>query len=273
MGRSPLRGPSGGVCEGEQPGRGLGPRGWTAARLAADCSQRRGTVRSGRSGTVRRVGSTAISSEPSVRCLPEPRAAAEAKRSQSSAAAAAALGVRPDSEGDAQRRRKDEQRRPSTHCGTPQSSPRAGLGPDGRGGGGPRRVLRRGRGRACRLSAAAAEPTGAGRPCPGAEPSAERSQRPRPPAPRSPRSPASRRAPDKMARPGPGVLGAPLLAPRLLLWLLLLLLLHWPESAGAQAGPRAPCAAACTCAGDSLDCSGRGLAALPRDMPSWTRSL
>lgn len=76
-----------------------------------------------------------------------------------------------------------------------------------------------------------------------------------------------------MARPGPGVLGAPLLAPRLLLWLLLLLLLHWPESAGAQAGPRAPCAAACTCTGDSLDCSGRGLAALPRDMPSWTRSL
>uniref|UniRef100_A0A8C5VQW9 Leucine rich repeats and immunoglobulin like domains 1 n=1 Tax=Microcebus murinus TaxID=30608 RepID=A0A8C5VQW9_MICMU len=37
--------------------------------------------------------------------------------------------------------------------------------------------------------------------------------------------------------------------------------------------PRAPCAAACTCAGDSLDCGGRGLAALPGDLPSWTRSL
>ncbi|XP_052577719.1 leucine-rich repeats and immunoglobulin-like domains protein 1 isoform X1 [Peromyscus californicus insignis] len=78
-----------------------------------------------------------------------------------------------------------------------------------------------------------------------------------------------------MARPGPGVLGAPRLAPRLLLWLLLLLLLllQRPESAGAQAGSREPCAAACTCAGDSLDCSGRGLATLPRDLPSWTRSL
>lgn len=259
------------MCEGEQPGRGLGPRGWTAVRLAADCSQRRGTVRSGRSGTRRRVGSTAIiSSAPSVRCPPAPRAEVEAKRSQSSVAAA--LGVRPGSEGDSQRGGKDEQRRPGTHCGTPQSSPRAGLGPDGRGGGGPRRVLRSGPGRACRLSAAAAEPTGAGRPCPGAEPSSERSPRPRPPAPRSLRFPASRRVPDKMARPGPGVLGAPRLAPRLLLWLLLPLL-QWPESAGAQAGPRAPCAAACTCAGDSLDCSGRGLATLPRDLPSWTRSL
>lgn len=261
------------MCEGEQPGRGLGPRGWTTARLSADCSQRRSTVRSGRSGTVRRVGSTAISSEPSVRCLPAPRAEAEAKRSLSSAAVA--LGVRLGSEGDAQRGGTDEPRWPSTHRGTPQSSPRAGLGPDGRGGGGPRRVLRSGPGRACRLSAAAAEPTEAGCPCPGAEPSAERCPRPWPPAPRSPRSPASRRAPDKMARPGPGVLGAPRLAPRLLLRLLLLqlLLLQWPESAGAQAGLPAPCAAACTCAGDSLDCSGRGLATLPRDMPSWTRSL
>ncbi|XP_026643862.1 leucine-rich repeats and immunoglobulin-like domains protein 1 isoform X2 [Microtus ochrogaster] len=81
-----------------------------------------------------------------------------------------------------------------------------------------------------------------------------------------------------MARPGPGVLGAPRLAPRLLLRpppppLLLLLLLPWPESAGVQAGSREPCAAACTCAGDSLDCSGRGLTTLPRDLPSWTRSL
>ncbi|KAH0502448.1 Leucine-rich repeats and immunoglobulin-like domains protein 1, partial [Microtus ochrogaster] len=54
---------------------------------------------------------------------------------------------------------------------------------------------------------------------------------------------------------------------------LLLLLLPWPESAGVQAGSREPCAAACTCAGDSLDCSGRGLTTLPRDLPSWTRSL
>lgn len=80
-----------------------------------------------------------------------------------------------------------------------------------------------------------------------------------------------------MARPGPGVLGAPRLAPRLLLLppppLLLLLLLPWLESAGAQAGSREPCATACTCAGDSLDCSGRGLTTLPRDLPSWTRSL
>uniref|UniRef100_A0A2I3GV26 Leucine rich repeats and immunoglobulin like domains 1 n=1 Tax=Nomascus leucogenys TaxID=61853 RepID=A0A2I3GV26_NOMLE len=67
---------------------------------------------------------------------------------------------------------------------------------------------------------------------------------------------------------------APLGAPRrslclLLPWLLLLRL----EPATAAAGPRAPCAAACTCAGDSLDCGGRGLAALPGDLPSWTRSL
>lgn len=56
----------------------------------------------------------------------------------------------------------------------------------------------------------------------------------------------------------------------LLLGLLLLLRL---EPATAEAGPLAPCAAACTCAGDSLDCGGRGLAALPGDLPAWTRSL
>ncbi|XP_008586400.1 PREDICTED: leucine-rich repeats and immunoglobulin-like domains protein 1 [Galeopterus variegatus] len=55
----------------------------------------------------------------------------------------------------------------------------------------------------------------------------------------------------------------------LLLWLLLLRL----EPATAATGPRAPCAAVCTCAGDSLDCGGRGLTALPGDLPSWTRSL
>uniref|UniRef100_A0A2I2Y6I0 Leucine rich repeats and immunoglobulin like domains 1 n=1 Tax=Gorilla gorilla gorilla TaxID=9595 RepID=A0A2I2Y6I0_GORGO len=73
-----------------------------------------------------------------------------------------------------------------------------------------------------------------------------------------------------MARPVRGGLGAPRRSPcLLLLWLLLLRL----EPATAAAGPRAPCAAACTCAGDSLDCGGRGLAALPGDLPSWTRSL
>ncbi|KAL2803566.1 leucine-rich repeats and immunoglobulin-like domains protein 1 isoform 1 precursor [Daubentonia madagascariensis] len=73
-----------------------------------------------------------------------------------------------------------------------------------------------------------------------------------------------------MARPVRGALGAPRRSPcLLLLWLLLLRL----EPATAVAGPRAPCAAACTCAGDSLDCGGRGLAALPGDLPSWTRSL
>uniref|UniRef100_A0A5F9CV15 Leucine rich repeats and immunoglobulin like domains 1 n=1 Tax=Oryctolagus cuniculus TaxID=9986 RepID=A0A5F9CV15_RABIT len=56
------------------------------------------------------------------------------------------------------------------------------------------------------------------------------------------------------------------------IFLLLLLLLRL-EPATAAAGPREPCAAACTCAGDSLDCGGRGLAALPGDLPAWTRSL
>ncbi|KAI4532275.1 hypothetical protein MG293_017540 [Ovis ammon polii] len=73
-----------------------------------------------------------------------------------------------------------------------------------------------------------------------------------------------------MARPVRGALGAPRRSPCLLLWLLLLLQL---EPASATAGPRAPCAAACACAGDSLDCGGRGLAALPGDLPAWTRSL
>uniref|UniRef100_A0A2K5C885 Leucine rich repeats and immunoglobulin like domains 1 n=1 Tax=Aotus nancymaae TaxID=37293 RepID=A0A2K5C885_AOTNA len=73
-----------------------------------------------------------------------------------------------------------------------------------------------------------------------------------------------------MARPVGGAVGAPRRSPCLLLpWLLLLQL----EPVTAAAAPRAPCAAACTCAGDSLDCSGRGLAALPGDLPSWTRSL
>ncbi|XP_069875018.1 leucine-rich repeats and immunoglobulin-like domains protein 1 [Dipodomys merriami] len=77
-----------------------------------------------------------------------------------------------------------------------------------------------------------------------------------------------------MARPVPGALGAPRRPPCLLLpWppllLLLLLLLLRPKLATAEE----PCAAACTCAGDSLDCGGRGLATPPADLPSWTRSL
>ncbi|XP_065740620.1 leucine-rich repeats and immunoglobulin-like domains protein 1 isoform X2 [Phocoena phocoena] len=77
-----------------------------------------------------------------------------------------------------------------------------------------------------------------------------------------------------MARPVRRALGAPRRSPCLLLhWLLLLLVLLRLEPASAAAGPRAPCAAACTCAGDSLDCGGRGLAALPGDLPAWTRSL
>ncbi|XP_036991410.2 leucine-rich repeats and immunoglobulin-like domains protein 1 isoform X2 [Artibeus jamaicensis] len=73
-----------------------------------------------------------------------------------------------------------------------------------------------------------------------------------------------------MAQPVRGSLRAPLRLPRLL-WLLLLLL--WLDPSAAAAVPRVPCAAACTCAGDSLDCGGRGLAALPQDLPAWTRSL
>ncbi|XP_058418580.1 leucine-rich repeats and immunoglobulin-like domains protein 1 isoform X2 [Diceros bicornis minor] len=72
-----------------------------------------------------------------------------------------------------------------------------------------------------------------------------------------------------MARPVRGALGAPRRSPCLLLWLLLLRL----EPATAAAGPRSPCSAACACAGDSLDCGGRGLAALPGDLPAWTRTL
>ncbi|XP_049496814.1 leucine-rich repeats and immunoglobulin-like domains protein 1 [Panthera uncia] len=75
-----------------------------------------------------------------------------------------------------------------------------------------------------------------------------------------------------MARPVRGAFGAPRRSPCPLLWLLLLLLLRLGP-ATAAAGPRPPCAAACTCAGDSLDCGGRGLAALPPDLPAWTRSL
>uniref|UniRef100_A0A8C5ZNV8 Leucine rich repeats and immunoglobulin like domains 1 n=1 Tax=Marmota marmota marmota TaxID=9994 RepID=A0A8C5ZNV8_MARMA len=74
-----------------------------------------------------------------------------------------------------------------------------------------------------------------------------------------------------MARPVRGALGAPRRSPcLLLLWLLLLLQL---KPASAEAGQRAPCAAACTCVGDSLDCSWRGLATPPGDLPAWTRSL
>ncbi|XP_066899797.1 leucine-rich repeats and immunoglobulin-like domains protein 1 isoform X4 [Kogia breviceps] len=77
-----------------------------------------------------------------------------------------------------------------------------------------------------------------------------------------------------MARPVWRALGAPLRSPCLLLhWLLLVLVLLRLEPASAAAGRRAPCAAACTCAGDSLNCGGRGLAALPGDLPAWTRSL
>uniref|UniRef100_A0A8D1FTB2 Ig-like domain-containing protein n=1 Tax=Sus scrofa TaxID=9823 RepID=A0A8D1FTB2_PIG len=76
-----------------------------------------------------------------------------------------------------------------------------------------------------------------------------------------------------MARPVRGALGAPRSSPCPLLRLLLLLLLLGLEPASAAAGPRAPCTAACACAGDSLDCGGRGLAALPGDLPAWTRSL
>uniref|UniRef100_A0A673TQ42 Leucine rich repeats and immunoglobulin like domains 1 n=1 Tax=Suricata suricatta TaxID=37032 RepID=A0A673TQ42_SURSU len=72
-----------------------------------------------------------------------------------------------------------------------------------------------------------------------------------------------------MARSVRGAFGAPRRLPYPLLWLLLL----WLGPATAEADPRPPCAAACTCAGDSLDCGGRGLAALPPDLPAWTRSL
>ncbi|XP_004854229.1 leucine-rich repeats and immunoglobulin-like domains protein 1 isoform X4 [Heterocephalus glaber] len=75
-----------------------------------------------------------------------------------------------------------------------------------------------------------------------------------------------------MARPAGEAPGAPHRAPcLLLLWLLLLLL--GPETETAEPGTRPPCAAACTCARDALDCAGRGLTAVPGDLPAWTRSL
>ncbi|KAM6169942.1 leucine-rich repeats and immunoglobulin-like domains protein 1 [Rhynchocyon petersi] len=73
-----------------------------------------------------------------------------------------------------------------------------------------------------------------------------------------------------MARPARGAFGAPRCSPGLLLLSLLLLRL---ETATAAAGTRAPCAAACTCSGDLLDCGGRGMTSLPRDLPAWTRSV
>lgn len=197
-------------------------------------------------------------------------------------AAAAALGVHGDSEARPGARRENEECRPSTLCPDPWRSQRA-------------RARRPGWARGSRPPPGAAERLGhrgpaerrsrrrrenlCRRPCPGAEPSAERS--PRWPAracgrpgPRSPNAGSSLRAPDKMARPVRRALGAPRRSPCLLLhWLLLLLVLLRLEPASAAAGPRAPCAAACTCAGDSLDCGGRGLAALPGDLPVWTRSL
>ncbi|XP_044531703.1 leucine-rich repeats and immunoglobulin-like domains protein 1 [Gracilinanus agilis] len=65
---------------------------------------------------------------------------------------------------------------------------------------------------------------------------------------------------------GPGAPRWPL--PRLLLALGLRLLLL-----AAAPGPGAPCASNCTCTGALLDCSGLGLAALPRDIPAWTVTL
>lgn len=151
------------------------------------------------------------------------------------------------------------------------------VGPDGRGARVPSRALRSGPGTGGPLSAGAAA---AGKTCAGGHaparslvPSGVPADRPVSavrPGPRSPRARSSPRAPDKMARPVRGAFGAPRRSPCPVLWLLLLLRLG---PATAAADPRPPCAAACTCAGDSLDCGGRGLAALPGDLPAWTRSL
>lgn len=211
---------------------------------------------------------------------------AQAARLSAVLAAAAALGVRGISEASQERRsrpgtwQEDAERRPSTPCPDLWGSPRALAGRPGWARGsrpppgaaeqpghrGPAECRSRRRGEnLCQW------------PCPGAEPSAKLSTRGLScagsgPGPHSPSARSSQRAPDKMARPVRGALGAPRRSPcPLLLWLLLLLLRL--EPATAEAGPRAPCAAACTCAGDSLDCGGRGLAALPRDLPAWTRSL
>ncbi|XP_049633067.1 leucine-rich repeats and immunoglobulin-like domains protein 1 [Suncus etruscus] len=76
-----------------------------------------------------------------------------------------------------------------------------------------------------------------------------------------------------MARPALGALGA---LRRLLLLLLrlslLLLLLLQPDPAASTV---ASCPAACTCAaGDAaVHCGGRGLTAVPPDLPAWTRHL
>ncbi|XP_023569109.1 leucine-rich repeats and immunoglobulin-like domains protein 1 isoform X2 [Octodon degus] len=76
-----------------------------------------------------------------------------------------------------------------------------------------------------------------------------------------------------MARPAGRAPGAQRRAPSLLLLWLLLLPGTETETETAGPGTRAPCAAACTCAGDAVDCGGRGLTAAPGDLPSWTRSL
>ncbi|KAM7170867.1 leucine-rich repeats and immunoglobulin-like domains protein 1 [Macrochelys suwanniensis] len=64
-----------------------------------------------------------------------------------------------------------------------------------------------------------------------------------------------------MARPG---LGAP---PRLLPSAFVTFLLM--ALAGPGAGSERRCASSCTCTGELLDCSRRGLTELPRDLPAW----
>lgn len=300
-----------GVCEGERPG--AGPRGPSGAgplggvRLTADCSVaraaglwlRRGAVRSpelrARSlptalGRRAHGARGAVHRPARVLQLDAPRREEDAfgRRAQAAKLSAfvTAAAALPSAGGGGTWRARgsaagpDRGRRTSAGRATLARvrafrSEHGRVAPDGRAACGSFLALRSGPGTGGPLSAGGAA---AKRTCasghasarslvPSGAPRARLRLRPTGTSQLGTRS--SRRAPDKMARPVRGAFGTPRRPPGLF-WLLVLVLRLELATAAA---PRSPCAAACTCAGDSLDCGGRGLAALPGDLPAWTRSL